>query len=507
MISYIAKHRYSILLGISIFLFIFVFFTQVHPIYPYDADDWTYLYRWRDAYPSTTQYNPTRVLPEVLTPICGEIAMVFVYPLVGNITISICILTSLVLAFTITAYMLLFYKMLKKNFDLKQSDSFVTTLLFFAFHFLLFAKFNGENQHLFYSFDLCCHYNYTIPNIIASCFVLLFIIYKFENYSLTKSIIRDGFFILGLYLIIFSHLFESIILIAYLGILLLFQIFSAIRTKVPIKKLARKYILHISIIVVWLVGLCFEVNGRRAEAVQDIAQQGFFDAAIASAKTLINMLFLHTNIFADILLLTIFVAYIVLFIRNKKERSSGNLVAMLLSTALTCCIYLVLMAAKSYPYYLSRLMTLYSVPFFVLLAGFIGLASIIRKERKVVVVIPFLLLLIVSKMGHRGDTFQDIQTLLVKQEIQGTYKISPKEILVQNDQFINAIIEADRRGEKETTISVPKYNHVDNWPIAYYYGKRLGEFLYKYGFVSNRIKVTICAQNLNTEDNNNGRTD
>lgn len=507
MITFVSRHRYSFLLGLSIFLFIFIFFTQVHPVYPYDADDWTYLYRWRDAYPTTSQYNPTRVLPEVLTPICGELAMVLIYPFVGNVTLSLCILTSIVLASAIAIYILLFYKMLQQTLCLQRADSFVLSLLFFAFHFFWFAKYNSENQHLFYSFDLCCHYNYTIPNIIASSFVLLFIINKYEYYNVNKQYIQRGFFLLCLYLIVFSHLFESIILIAYLGVLLLFQLLAAPKTKSSFYELSRKYRLHISIIISWLIALCFEAGGRRAQAVQDIAQQSFVDALIESTKNFVNLFVNYTNTFANILLLTVFAIFAFYKYKKHSAKSFCNLAAMLLTCAIVCCIYVILMAAKSYPYYILRLMTVYSVPFFILLSGFICMGAIVRQNRKFVIVIPFIILLICSKMEHRGDTFLDVQTMNIKQEIQGIYKVSPEEIISQNDKLIGAIIDADKQGLKETTIVVNKYNHVDNWPLAFYYGKRLSEFLYKYGIIENRIKVNVLPQEINSTSKINGGTD
>lgn len=506
MTEFLKRNRYSILLGLSIFFFIIIFFIQVHPIYPYDADDWTYLYRWRDAYPSIYQYNPTRLLPEILTPICGELAMVLVYPIVGDITISVCILTSFVLATIITCYILLFFRMLQKTFLLKPSDCLLLSLLFFAFHFFLFAKYNGENQHLFYSFDLCCHYNYTIPNILASCYVLLFITNKYEYYSLKNQYLKQGVFLLGIYLVIFSHLFESIILIAYLGVLLLFELPAVLKKKEKIGELLLRYRLHISIIFIWLIALCFEANGRRAQDVEDISRQPFVEAIIDSSKKLIAVLVQQSNPFANVLLLIIFIVFGILFYKRRKEGNSFyQLFIVTIITAFVCCFYVILMAAKSYPYYILRLMTIYSVPFFILLAGFTCLAGIIHRKRWIISTIPYLLLLICCKMEHRGDTFQDVQTLLIKQNVQGIYKVTPDEILIQNNTIINTIIDADRRGEKEVSINVPKYDHVDNWPLAFYYGKRLGEFLYKYGIIDNRITVNVLPQNYYNSPNTNGR--
>lgn len=494
MIQFFDRHKYPLLLGLFVFAVIYVFFAQIHPVYPYDADDWTYLHNWRDMYPSTAKYNPTRVLPEILMPFCGELSMMLVYPFVGDITISVCILSSIVLALSISMYMLLFYRMLRKVVKLEQSGSFILTLLFLIFHFFLFLNSDWDNQHLFHSFDLCCHYNYTIPNIWASCLVLLFITDKFEDFSLNSKPVIKGFFIVSLYLIVLSHVFESIILIAYLGVLLLWQSIIAIKKKESFLRLGRKYIIHISVIVFWLVILIFEANGPRARAVQNIAQNTFSSALIESIRNFMNMFVYGTNRIADFFLIASLIAFGILTYRDKNYRKFNKNVILTIGAFAICSIYLALMAAKSYPYYLLRLMTLYAAPFFFLLSCFFALAVVLKKHRKIVVLFPFLLLFFFSKIERYGETFQDIQTLNIKQEVQGTYRISPQDILRQNRRNIQFLIQADKMKEEHPVILVPKFDHVDNWPIADYYGLRLGRYLYKYGFISTPIKAAIEPQ-------------
>lgn len=57
-----------------IFIYFIIFFTKLHPITISDTDDWTYLFINRKAIPLWKNWNPIRILPEVLMPLISEIS-------------------------------------------------------------------------------------------------------------------------------------------------------------------------------------------------------------------------------------------------------------------------------------------------------------------------------------------------------------------------------------------------------------------------------------------------
>lgn len=59
----------------AIFAFFMYFFTIAHPVYPFDIDDWGNMISMRWAHPIPYDWNPTKVLPEMLLPLCTEIAI------------------------------------------------------------------------------------------------------------------------------------------------------------------------------------------------------------------------------------------------------------------------------------------------------------------------------------------------------------------------------------------------------------------------------------------------
>lgn len=492
------------LLGIGIFFTIFVFFTQAHPIYPYDADDWTYLYHTREAYININEYNPTRILPELLMPACGWIAMNVAYPIVNDITTAVCITSSLLLALLISIYMLLFYQMAHCKLTLSRLQSFILTLIFFVFHFLFLRHQEQGNEHLFYSFDLCCHYNYTIPNIIASSFVLLFITKGFEIFNLKNHLIGKGIFFLLLYLTILSHLFGSVILITYLASHVFIQ-FIALRRKTETfnwRAFGRRYILHLSIIGCWLAALPFEAFGKRASDVSNIAQTTLGDSLIESARNLKNVFLYHTNGLAITFVLISLSAYLIIVFASKRKKESTSLAlpGTLLLSFMLCCAYLILMAAKSYPYYILRAMTVYAAPFYLILLALVCAATIINRKRQLAAILPFLLLLFSCNSVRQGNTFLDVQTLTIPQKIQGNYCIPINEIPKQNRQYISTIIKADQEGESEVSLVVPYFDHIDNWPIANYYGMKMSRFLSRFNLISKRIKVNIIPNQSQTDE-------
>ena len=50
---------------LSIFFFLFFWFFRLHPLIPFNGDDWTYLAYARLATPIWGDWNPAKVFPEI----------------------------------------------------------------------------------------------------------------------------------------------------------------------------------------------------------------------------------------------------------------------------------------------------------------------------------------------------------------------------------------------------------------------------------------------------------
>lgn len=491
--TYLLRHKYPILLGIGIFCFIFIFFSQIHPVYPYDLDDWKIMHRARDLYPSIYEWNPTRVLPEILMPRCGEFAIDLFYPLTHDITLAICFMTSLLLATMVTTYCLSFYRLMRRRFSLPNATCAFLTLIFLACHFLIFRSQSSENQHLFFSYDLTDHYYYTIPNLLGSILVILFMTYDFEFFKINNRPVLKGCLLLTIYLMVFSNLFQSIILSAYLGSHLIVNAFSdkGLRHH-SIREFASRYRLHLATISLWLLAVAFEPFGGNAAEISKGADS-IGEAFRESVHSMGNVFLRRPNTLAVSLILIAWCMTIWEYIKHKEIRGLYTTPISLILSALVSSVFLTLLGTMSFPYYLERIMSVYAVPFFVLLSGFWSAALFFRWHRNGTIVLPLLFMLVFCNCIRRGNTFQDVQTFLIPNDQQYTYQVSPKEILEQNREYIQTVIEADQNGQDTAIIHVPRFEQDGNWPISWTYGRSLSIFLYNNHFISHKIAVTVIA--------------
>lgn len=486
------RHRYPILLGFGIFIFIYLFFTQIHPVYPYDLDDWKIMLRMRELYPSAFVWNPTRILPEFLMPRCGELAMDVVYPFTGDITLSICYVTGCLLATLITAYMLCFYRFLKQKIGLSSIVCVLLTLLFLEFHFLIFRVYDVENQHLFYSYDLTDHYFYTIPNIMGSILVLLFATDGYEFLSLKSNPIKKGFLFLALYLMIFSNLFDSIILSAFVGSLLLVRGIKVLAKKEKWSTFFSQYWLHISVVLLWLVSLAFEPFGGNANEI-NTRTESFTSALRSSVRNMRHIVFDQTNSVAVTIIITVILIFVVVSVWKKKNSGREILFVSLLA-AVVSGVFLSLLGAMSFPYYLLRIMSVYAVPFFVIFGAFCCAAYLLKQYPKSSVALPFLIMFVFCNTQQRGKTFQDVQTFLIPNDQQYCYQVPTSEILIQNRRNIQTIVAADCAGRDSVTLIVPEFEQDGNWPLSWGYGKSLSRFLLRNHIISKEMTVKVERQ-------------
>lgn len=68
----------------AVFLFSFLWFSQVHPLTVYDADDWRYISEVRAGIPMWGYWNPSRVFPEVFLPFFSSLAVYGLMPLLED---------------------------------------------------------------------------------------------------------------------------------------------------------------------------------------------------------------------------------------------------------------------------------------------------------------------------------------------------------------------------------------------------------------------------------------
>ena len=126
-----------VIVNIVIALILILFFTKTCPLVPYDADDWIHLGQMRIPLPIWNGWNPSKVLPEVLMPMCGYIGAYVIYPLVGDYIFSITIAAAIILVFHIVMLCLCVMMLVHKRFHFSINLSLVFKILFLIFTFFI----------------------------------------------------------------------------------------------------------------------------------------------------------------------------------------------------------------------------------------------------------------------------------------------------------------------------------------------------------------------------------
>ncbi len=148
-----------------IFLGFFIFFAEVHPIIPFDADDWENMSFNRIALPSLDLWNPTKVFPECFQPLVGLVAAYVVSPLVGDYLNALVYAHACVVSLFIILYLISLQKLLKSIFNFSNLTCYALIIIFILFHFLILRTSQAENDYLLFSQNANCFYHYTIPNL------------------------------------------------------------------------------------------------------------------------------------------------------------------------------------------------------------------------------------------------------------------------------------------------------------------------------------------------------
>lgn len=289
---------FGVIYFFTIFAIMFLFFTKIHPIILFDVDDWKYISIKRHPIPLWGDWNPTRVFPEVFMPLCGDIAAFILYPLTGNYIGSFTLVNGAAVSLFIVLYLYMFFQLLHEKLKTPAYHTFVLTTIFLLLHFLVFISRQRENEYLFLSPDATCYYYYLIPALL-NCSLVMYLMRndvlengweKITSYSVSHHIVRNGILLLGFYMALFSNLYESAILAAFIGTQLLFELVTLKKSGWNLKAYIKKNILRVIFIGAWLVEQLFEVNGGRARQLTASLSKSrsFADAVMATLRAMFD---------------------------------------------------------------------------------------------------------------------------------------------------------------------------------------------------------------------------
>ena len=169
--KYIYK-KSTILFAILLFTFLYLFFTVEHPLYIYDSDDWTYISYSRHVWPNIDNWNPTRILPEILMPLAAQLGVSVFMPFTEDYIGSMAYAFATVFSGFIVFYIFSFGKLISNKFSLVGKINTCLMIVIFLLSFLPFMTGTEKNEYLFYTGSVTTVFYYTIPALLNGAIVL-----------------------------------------------------------------------------------------------------------------------------------------------------------------------------------------------------------------------------------------------------------------------------------------------------------------------------------------------
>ena len=463
------------------FIGLFIFFFYAHPLVLFDGDDWALLSSFRHGYPIWGAWNPSKVLPAVIMPLCGLLSAYIFRPLLGDYITAVTFCSSLILSLTITMYLWFFYRLIEKKFELPCAECLMITFLFLSCHFVVFASKNST-IHLFSSFNLTCCFYYVLPALVNATLVLYLL--TFYNFLVETNIKQNGFLVLAVYLAIFSNIFHSIILSTFILVQLIFFYLEESHKTLNLQHIKRFIQNNASwfvILIIWLVSLLFEANGGRANQIGYSIVSLPIKATLVSLGYLLKQTYKGFGITFLIVVCLAGISYIKCKNKQSKELIYRNGVIKFAICSVSILSYEILVCAKAVPSYIANGNVVFSFLFYLFLLLCFSLSFLLCKHSKVIPVLP-LLCFIVGIFVFNNDT----------RFIESTYRnTAPNKCVLVDKDLIEQIVKADRAGKKEMVLTVPKSNTKDNYPHPNYLGRNISRTLYKHGIIYGNIKITV----------------
>ena len=460
-----------------LFAIFFIFFSQVHPLLPFDNDDWKYAGLARVPYPTFSTWNPTKILPECLQPLAGMIAAYIVSPILGDYITALVITHSIVISLFIIIYFYSIQKLLSWKFNISPYSGFCIISVLILLHFIVLKTRPSNNDHLFYSPDVNCYYNYIVPNMLCASVTMWLMRYDFKD--IKSNTIRCGFCFMT-FLALFSNLFSTIILSAFIGAKLLLELFECNKKECGwLKKYIKNNTYFLIIIFIWLIVQLFEANGSRASAY------GAMLLPFSESLKLAIDFFVSSYYNKWFLAFTIFVILGAKTYNYFKEKHKiyhiGKLSSITVLALFLTIIYLILLSSQVFPQYLLRSEVMFTYFFFYLLIVALCLGYLTSKINIIKIFYPFLIFFFFFLLNINENTFIDLQY---------PYGTNIQTCEKFDRDVINQVKTADLLGKDSVIIYVHNYNNNSNWPLILNQGKYVGKTLYKHGIIKRNI-VTI----------------
>ena len=460
----------------ALFLFFYIWFTRVHALVIFDADDWTYLVPDRKAWPIIGEWNPAKVFPEVFMPFCSTIGAFLLMPFVGDYVNVMTITHAFVVSVFLTGYFGCFYKMMERLFDFGDWECVLLSLLFLIFHFLALRSGEENNSYLFLCEDVNCYYNYLIPGALNAGIVMILLgNEKFTAFLHSEKYALKGVLLLVLYMAVFSNLVDSVILAVYAGAVLLVGVLQDLKG-FNLKSYIKKFTFPLILFAVWFVSALFELTGGRMTTSEGVS--GSLLVNLKDTLFYLKEMLLSCNR----LFLTVCALFCGLSLWANRGKLGGVRGQTLVLWGVCVGAEVVVMAALCAmvdPVYMTRSEYLFGIFFYCLVLVMLLFGQLLKARPKLMTVLPILLCVLLSATNTKGKTFRE----------SNMENLPPAVCAGISRSLVEQVVAADQGGKTETDLIVPKWESEDNWPHATVLIHRVSYPLYEHGVISSPIAL------------------
>lgn len=474
---------------LAIFTFLFVWFTKIHALVVFDADDWSYLAYVRDTTPVWGEWNPSKVFPEVVFPFFSTVAAYLVMPLTKDYITTQTVMHALVVSLAITGYLWCFSRLLQRCFPVSRLTASLVTALFLLVHFLALRSEDSGNQYLFYCVDLNCYYNYLLPALLNASLVMCLI----RNPRLTGFLksgapAARGCFYIIVYFAIFSNLPASGIFAAWAGSVVLLSLIAHGKAK-QWKGIVAENGFPLLVLGAWLISAVFELSGGRAASAGGSTPM-YYQLYLA-CKYLARIL-LDLNRLYQLAIVLIVVAFCVCALTSRKKGASLPCpgLGVVLIAAAAFGVYLLMLSSAVGPATIRRSENLFGLFFLGDLCAMLMLTALVSQYPKLMLALPLVTVFLLSGIDTRADTFLESNFAGVR----------PAVCADISRNLIEQLQAADAQGLTEVELRVPQYvsdpDTEDNWPHSLTLLERLPGTLYAHGLIRHQIHVTPVADRV-----------
>ncbi len=466
-----------------LFLGLLIYFLEVHPLIIFDADDWLYAGAFRHAIPQPGIWNPIKVFPEIITPFLTMIGAYLIMPFNGDFISSISISYGIFLSLLILGFFAFHYIYLTSKYKLGHFRGMIVLFLVVCFYFLFFATEYQGSVNFFTERDTTCVFNYTVPALINCSIVLYYLNNGLPDFfDRKKSVLSRGMQVAVCFLAIFSSIQESMILAVFLGVEIILDSVSYIREKKSLLEFLNTHVSPVLLLLIWIMSLAIESMGGRA------AQSGYsicFSTVLAGINAFVSRL-KTINVWCVLLVGAIVAAEVLLALFRKlssdEYKQVCNSVCRYITYMFFTFMYCVLLCAKVEPKYMSRMGVSFGIFFWFLMVVADLLTFLVKNCGQWMIVSVIVVIFFANELFNGDRHFRD----------SNVPNVDSAMCAELSRNIIDMVMEADKNGENEVSIAIPKFSDTDNnFPINDDAAGNINAVLRRFRLITHNIDITF----------------